>query len=118
MSLAWTAAALVLLVAFFVAFIQRTNRRYAQAWPPLAALVDGTAKGHKLEGTWRGSPLRARVITATDETSTTCFFAVDWGGREVREPIPDAFALPAPERFQELLEELGKDTVSPVTPPI
>ena len=70
------AAFVGLIVWFVVWYVRKANARYAQMWPPLAALVGGTHKGHTMSGSYQGFPVRARVNAVSDSDSTEYFWEV------------------------------------------
>ncbi|HZO90536.1 MAG TPA: hypothetical protein VFB38_19570 [Chthonomonadaceae bacterium] len=58
-------------VWFVVWFTKRAYAAYAQAWAPLLAQVNGTAKGATLSGTYQGHPVRAAIKTISGEGSSS-----------------------------------------------
>jgi len=63
-----------LIVWFIVWYVRKAQARYAQLWPPLAALVGGAYKGHSMSGTYRGFPVRARLNAVSDGDNGTDYF--------------------------------------------
>lgn len=68
------AAFVGLIVWFIVWYVRKANARYAQLWPPLAALVGGTHKSNVMDGNYRGFPVRARLNTVSDGDNGTDYF--------------------------------------------
>jgi hypothetical protein len=76
-----------LIVWFVVWYARKANARYAQLWPPLAALVVGAYKGNALNGTYQGFPVRARLNAVSDGDNGTDYFwevslTAEPGGRD------------------------------------
>jgi hypothetical protein len=67
---------LVLIVIGFIWYIRRFNDRLATLWPPLAAVVGGAAKSTTLAGTYQGYPVKARMASESDDSSTDYFWEV------------------------------------------
>lgn len=72
-----------LVVWFIVWFLKRSYALYAEKWTPLAAIVSGTHKGSRMNGTYQGRPVRARINAVGDSEggSTTYYFEIDLAAR-------------------------------------
>lgn len=67
-------AVIALVVPLIIWFNKRNNAKYDQLWPSLAPLVNGTAKGNTLSGTYNGMPVQARVKTVSDSDNSTEYY--------------------------------------------
>lgn len=52
------------------------SARWAEAWSPLARIVDGTSKRRKMTGTHHGRPVHARVTVGQSSTDKGHYFNV------------------------------------------
>ncbi len=62
-------AALVVIAAVLAAarFARKSRNQYGKLWAPLAPLVNGTAHGSRLSGTYQKMPVLARIGGGSDE---------------------------------------------------
>lgn len=67
-------AFIALVVWFFIWFIKKSNAKYAQLWSALTPLVNGTAKGHRMSGTYQGRTVRARLNSVSDGDNNTSYY--------------------------------------------
>ena len=65
---------IALIAAFVVWIVKRSNAKYAQLWPALASMVDGTFKSSKMTGTYNGMPVQARINAVSNDNSTEYFY--------------------------------------------
>lgn len=65
---------IILVAVLAVWFARRANAKYAELWPPLASQVSGTYKSSKMNGSYEGRPIQARINSTSDDNSTTYLY--------------------------------------------